>query len=123
MRTPLALVLCFGLVCPALAEVDQNLMDLNQGLWTLSSGDGQSCDITLGDRPANEGARVIDDAGDCRTLVPEMANATAWRIDTPGTLIFLSDSDKALLSLHFDRSEGEFKNPDRSPPLVMSPLD
>ncbi|MEJ8572870.1 AprI/Inh family metalloprotease inhibitor [Microbaculum marinum] len=123
MRMGIALVFMLGLTAGAAAEPNEDLMDLTQGLWSLAGEGEQGCDITLGDRPAKEGARVIDDAGDCRNVIPGMSSATAWRIEEPGTLVFLSDTGKVLLKLQHDQAQGEFRADDQGQTLVMSPLD
>ena len=124
MRIAIALILTAGLAGAATAEPNVNLMDLNEGLWSLSGGpDTEGCDVTLGDRPTDHGARMIDDAGDCRNIVPEMASATAWRIDEPSTFVFLSDTGKVLMRLEYDKAQGEFKANDEGLTLTLSPLD
>lgn len=118
-----AAALLIGLAAPAAAEPDTDLMDLNQGLWDLTSADGAACSLTLGDRPADHFARVLEDAGDCRDLDPALAQASSWRIDEPGELLLLSDGGKILLRLAYHRDEGTFGTTDRTPELVLQPLD
>jgi len=124
MRTSLAAaVVVLGLAVPATAEPDTALMDLNQGPWDLVSADGASCSLMLGDCPAKDFARVLEDAGDCRDLDPALSQATAWRIDEPGELLLLSDGGKTVLRLTYHRDEGTFGTIGRTPELTLQPLD
>ncbi len=109
-----------GWVAPGGAvEIDERLMDLTEGPWTLSYG-GQSCQITLGDEDV-EGGRHLDGGAECSGLNPALAEATKWRIDVPHELVFLSDGGRVLAKMNYDEKTTVFTGVSASgEPLVMS---
>ena len=124
MRAPI--IFATALLIPlaaARAEQDTALMDLSQGPWRLTEGGAASCPLTLGDRPVDKG-RFLDGGGDCRALEDKMTEATGWRIDRPGTLLFLDDRGNPLLRMTFNREAGTFHTaPERIPVLTLVPAE
>jgi Protease inhibitor Inh len=123
MRNLIAAALLAASAGTAAAEANTTLMDLSLGPWLLVLGGGESCDITLGDESVGNSARTLDGAPDCRGLDPALDQATAWRIDEPDEMVFLSDSGKVLLRMAFHKDEGTFSTTDKSPELVLQPAE
>jgi Protease inhibitor Inh len=120
MRRLLLALAVVGLAGPAAAEMDTNLMDLSEGAWTLSAG-AATCQITLGDDPV-EGGRSLAGGSECRDIDSSLDQATKWRIDTPGELIFLSDGGRDLARLHYDENKEFFTGiAAGGAPLILAP--
>lgn len=121
MRAVLALAAALVSVTAALAEPDFALMDESQGLWMLNRADGESCPLTLGDELMDHDARRLDGAGDCRSIDPAVASATAWRIDAPDTLVFLNSGGRVLLRMRYEEENVVFITSGRQPELDLVP--
>ena len=123
MRRLLALVVVFGFAAPASAATNPDLMDLSEGPWVLTSDTGESCPLTLGDMPVDDG-RHLDGGGDCRALDETLTEATGWRIDAPDTLVFIDGTGKELLRMPMHKADGTFRTDlEREPSLVLKPAE